>query len=252
MPQFKYKAKNEKGVSISGIVEAPSAQNASQTLRTKGYFVLSLQEQVKRTIPLVSLMSRISSSDITDATRQLATMISAGLPLTKSLEILSHQSKSEQMNALLNDILSDVQGGTSLADALDKHQNHFSRTYIALIRSGEASGTLDNVLDRLADNLEKSREFKNKVKGAMIYPTIVIIGMAIVGFIMMSFVVPKLTNLYTEFEVDLPIATKALITVSNVFANYWYLILLGVSGLYFGFTQWKKTTSGRKIWDTLK
>ncbi|MDP3983311.1 MAG: type II secretion system F family protein [bacterium] len=252
MPQYKYKAIDKESNKVTGLVEATSAQTASQTLRSKKYFVLSIDEKIRREIPIARLIGRVSSSDVTDFTRQLATMIDAGLPLTKSLEISATQSKSEQMNHLLNNILSDVQGGTPLADALEKNASHFTRTYIALIQSGEASGTLDNVLNRLADNLEKNREFQNKVKGAMIYPTIVIIGMAIVGFIMMSFVVPKLTNLYTEFEVDLPIATKALITISNVFANYWYLILLAVGGLYFGFTQWKKTTFGRKTWDTLK
>lgn len=251
MPYFKYTARDKSGAEQKGLIEARNSQNAAGILRKKGFFVLMLKETMPASIS-TSFMHRISTSDITDFTRQLSTMVEAGLPLTKSLRILAAQSSNVRLRKLLEDILGDVEAGSSMGDALGKRQKYFSPTYIALIRSGEASGTLDDVLLRLADNLEKQREFRNKIKGAMIYPVIVIAGMGIVMFIMMAFVVPKLTDLYSEFEIDLPAATTLLISVSTVFANYWLFILVGVLGLIVFFLRWKSSGSGKAIWDRIK
>jgi type IV pilus assembly protein PilC len=251
MAFYKYKVRDSKGGTKSGLVEAKSKSDAAGILRRKGDFVLSLTESSQTKIPFSGFFNKISSSKITDFTRQLSTMIDAGLNLTKSLQILASQTKSEAMNKLLEDILADVEGGARFTDALEKKSKYFSKTYTALIRSGEASGTLDKVLNRLADNLEKQREFKNKVKGAMIYPVIVMAGMGIVMFIMMAFVVPKLTDLYSEFEIDLPMATQVLITIANIFANYWLLILIGVIGVIAAFIKWKSSGSGKRIWDRI-
>lgn len=249
MPFYKYKVRDDEGKKQKGLIEAKTGTDAAAILFNKGFFVLGLAETRQRKSILTHFVNRISASDITDFTRQLSTMINAGLTLTKSLQILASQEENQQMRKLLEDILADVEGGAPFAEALEKKSEYFSRTYTALIRSGEASGKLDGVLERLADNLEKQREFRNKIKGAMIYPVIVVVGMGIVIFIMMAFVVPKLTSLYTEFEIDLPVATEVLISIANVFAQFWLFILLGVVGLTVVFLRWKSAGRGKEIWD---
>jgi type IV pilus assembly protein PilC len=153
--------------------------------------------------------------------------------------------------AVVNQILADVEGGESLSVALAKHPTVFTPTYIALIKSGETGGVLDSVLLRLSDNLEKEEEFRGKVKGALIYPAIIITGMVIVGFIMMVFVIPKLTALYTDFNATLPLPTRILIGISNVLVTFWPVFLALVVGGIWGFTAYRKTKEGRRQIDKL-
>ena len=152
---------------------------------------------------------------------------------------------------MVSQILADIEGGESLSTALTKHPEAFGSTYIALVKAGETGGVLDNVLNRIADNLEKQEEFKGKVKGALIYPAIVVIGMIAVTFIMMIFVVPKLTSLYTEFNATLPLATRILITTSNIFVNLWPLVLTAAFLGFWGFSAYRKTATGRRKVDGL-
>lgn len=249
MPTYSYRAKDNEGEIERGLVEAPSADSAADILHQRGYFIVNLSEKREFPNPLRRFTDRITQSDITDFTRQLATMIEAGLPLPKALTILAEQAQNKSFKQLLGKILANIESGMSFTDALGVHAEHFSKTYIALIRSGEASGTLDNVLLRLADNLEKQREFRGKVKGALIYPTIIFFGMGVVMFIMMAFVIPKLTDLYTEFEVELPAATRYLIRISDFFAAYWYFIIVVFAGGAYLFLRWKNTSIGSKVWD---
>ena len=171
-------------------------------------------------------------------------MVAAGLPITESLIILKSQSKSS-MGKVVSQILADVEGGESMSKAFLKHPTVFSPTYIALVKSGEAGGVLDTVLVRLADSLEKQQEFKGKVKGALIYPTIIIIGMVIVAFIMMIFVIPRLTSLYSEFNAELPLPTRILIGISDAVIKYWPITLSLVAGGLYTFQAYRKTKAGR-------
>src|SRR5262249_48967690 len=151
--------------------------------------------------------------DVATFTRQFATMINAGLPITESISILKLQS-DEKMEPIIAKILADIENGESLSSAFGKYPNIFSQTYVALIKAGETGGVLDKVLVRIADNLEKSQEFKGKVIGALIYPIIIVIGMIVVSFIMMIFVIPRLLSLYTQFNAQLPLPTQIVIGVS--------------------------------------
>ena len=151
-------------------------------------------------------------------------MINAGLPVTESLQILRLQAKTS-MKAVVTQVLADVESGESLSKAFGKHAAVFSPTYIALVQAGETGGVLDKVLSRLADNLEKSQEFRGKVKGAMIYPAIIVVGMVVVSIIMVVFIMPRLTELYTQFDAELPLTTKVLTAVSDFMINFWYLLL---------------------------
>jgi type II secretory pathway component PulF len=196
------------------------------------------------------MKEKITAADIATFTRQFATMVGAGLPITEALSILKSQAKG-LMGKVIAQILSDVEGGDSMSKAFTKYPKVFSPTYIALIKSGEAGGVLDTVLARLADNLEKQQEFKGRVKGALVYPIIIIIGMIIVAFIMMVFVVPKLTSLYSEFNAELPLPTRILMGLSDAVIKFWPVTLTLLIAGFYGFVAYRKTDAGRLKTDEL-
>ena len=177
-------------------------------------------------------------------------MIVAGLSLPDSLTILRTQTTNPAFARVL-DIEHQIVGGGNLADSLGKYPTYFPAIYVALIRAGESSGTLDKVLSRLAETLEAQREFKSKVQGAMIYPVIIVIGMVAVVMVMMTVVIPKLTDLYKDFGISLPVSTQILITMSQFFVRFWWLMIIAGVGGFFGFMKWKKTAVGERIMDSL-
>lgn len=250
MTLFWYKAKSVTGQTISGEVQASSSQQAADLLRKQKLLIIDLRPSRTSLRSIVSrAFHRVKLGDIATLTRQLSTMMLAGLPLTEGLRLLRSQS-NPSLSALLSSVLEDVEGGSGLADALGKHKRAFSPVYVSLVRAGEAGGVLDDILARLADSLEKQKEFTNKVKQAMVYPMVVISGMIIVSVIMMVFVVPKLTEIYEGFGAELPLATRILVAISDAIVRYWYLwtalIGLGVGLLIF----WIKTVTGREVFDT--
>ncbi len=252
MKPYSYVSKDQSGKYVRGKVEAASDNEAAKLLREKGLVVIKISENRGSIVALVRrYTTKVTLSEIATFTRQFSTMITAGLPITDALIILRGQS-SPSLRPVLERVLSDVEGGASLGASLEKHGKVFSPVFIALIYAGEGGGVLDKVLERLADNLESQREFESKVKGALIYPMIVVIGMIIVAAVMMIFVVPKLISLFADFQADLPTPTKVLIAVSNFTQQYWLIILgLLVLGAW-GFGLWKKTTAGREKVDSWK
>ena len=199
MKRYIYKARDDTGKIISGEVEASSDVHAAKLVRQRKLIVISITPVREGFFGFFrKLRNRITLANVSTFTRQLSTMVNAGLPITQSLLILRNQTQGA-MQRVVSQILADVEGGESVAAALEKHPNVFSPTYIALVKSGEVGGVIDEVLVRLADNLEKQQEFRGKVKGAMIYPVIIVIGMILVALIMMIFVIPRLLSLYTEF-----------------------------------------------------
>ena len=251
MKRYTYKAKDKTGQVVKGEVEASTEQSAVKLLQQKGLVVIELKPARGGIAAMIStLKDRISNEDVANFTRQLSTMVNAGLPIIDALAILRQQSEGP-MKKVISQILADVEGGESLSSALSRHPKVFSPTFIALIKSGEVGGVVDEVLARLADNLEKQQEFQGKVKGALIYPAIIIIGMGIVGLIMMIFVIPRLTTLYDEFDADLPTPTKILIGLSNMVVRFWpFVLLLAIAGIY-GFSKYRETDKGRRKTDEL-
>lgn len=236
---------------VIGEVEASSDKHAAKLVRGKGLIVISIK--IKREISLnvlKALKERITTADIATFTRQLATMVNAGLPITEALLILRAQAKGS-MQKMVAQILADVEGGESLSAALGRHPKSFSPTYIALTKSGEIGGVMDEVLVRLADTMEKQQEFKGKVKGALIYPAIIVGGMVVVGFIMMIFVIPRLTSLYADFDAELPVPTQILIGFSTFIMRFWPLLLILGGFGYYGYTLYRKTSAGRRKTDEL-
>ncbi|KKU83851.1 MAG: Competence protein PilC [Microgenomates group bacterium GW2011_GWA2_47_8] len=250
MPFFSYIGRDSDSKRVTGMVEAPAAPAAARLLRDRKLFVVSLRESKEQGLAtLANRFRKVGFGDIVNFTRQLATMIVAGLSLPDALTILRGQTTNPVFTRMLLDIEHQIVGGGNLADSLAKYPGAFSPIYIALVRAGESSGTLDQVLARLAETLESQREFRSKVKGAMIYPVIIIIGMAAVVMIMMTVVVPKLTDIYKDFNIELPTATKLLIATSHIFVNFWWLILMVSFGSFILFQKWRKTTVGEMMVD---
>lgn len=251
MKRFNYKAKDKTGKLVVGEVEASSQLVAAKLVRQKGLTVIAITP-ARETIfsSIRKLRDRITMADVSTFTRQLATMVNAGLPITEALLILRQQTKGA-MQKVVAQILTDVEGGESLSIATARHPKVFSPTYIALLKAGEVGGVMDEVLTRLADSLEKQQEFSGKVKGALIYPAIIVVGMFVVGLVMMIFVIPRLTSLYGDFNAQLPTATKILIGISNFFVRLWPLLLITIGGGLWGFSAYRKTPAGKRRTDEL-
>lgn len=252
MARFIYKARDSEGKTVSGFVETANLDSAASILHNQHFFIIALGEEKKLTQLLVPIkFKRVGFGDTVNFTRQLATMVVAGLSLPDSLTILRTQTTNPAFAKVLGDIERQIVGGGNLADSVGKYPNIFSPIYVSLVRAGEASGNLDKVLTRLADNLERQREFKNKVVSAMIYPIIVLAGMVVMMIVMMVVVIPKLKDLYSDFGVSLPWSTQILIGMSNLLFNYWWLLIILVVGTVFLFRQWRKTPPGEFFIDSL-
>ncbi len=252
MKVFNFKAKDKNGKSVTGKVEANNEKHASELIREKQLILISLSVEAKSNIVslIESFTKRIKAEEVSNFTRQISTMVSAGLPITEALNILKMQSQGK-MKEVVSQILADVEEGQSFSSAISKYPEVFSSTYVALIKAGETGGVLDSVLARLSDTMEKQMEFKGKVKGALIYPVIVVLGMILVAFIMMVFVIPKMLSLYSEFGADLPTPTKILMNVSGFFAKFWWL-LGGIFLVFLNFfLAYRKTKQGRRKVDEL-
>lgn len=249
MSSFRYKAKDLGGNWQKGLIEAPNEKEAVNVLREKGLIIVSLSSFRRKSPSSFLKFRRATFSDVVAFTRQLSTMITAGLVLTEALTILEGQVENPAVQTVIRQLKEEIEGGSNFASALEKFPRLFPKTYVALIRAGEASGMLDQILNRLADNLEKQRDFKSKTRGALIYPIIILIGMTIVIFIMMVFVIPRLVGLYKDFGIKLPPTTQLLISVSLFFSRFWWAVVGAGGGAWFLFSSWKKTAFGRRRLD---
>lgn len=251
MKRFNYRVKDKTGKIVTGEVEAPNANEAAKLVRKEELVVISIKSKIDNPLLVLKrLTDRVSAGEVAIFTRQFATMINAGLAVTDSLLILRNQTKGMLQKVVIQ-VLADVEGGESLSSSFAKHPKVFSPTYIALLKSGEAAGVMDQVLVRLADNLEKQQEFGGKVKGALIYPAIIVVGMIVVAFVMMIFVIPRLTALYREFNAQLPLPTRILIGISNFVIKFWPVFLALVGGALYGLSFYAKTKLGRRRIDEL-
>jgi type IV pilus assembly protein PilC len=252
MNRFNYKARDKDGRLVTGEVEAGTINEAAKLVRGKGLYIISIKAKIDNPLNLIKrFQERITPSDVSTFTRQLSTMINAGLPITEALLILRSQSKGS-MQKLVAQILADVEAGESLSTSLGRHPKIFSKTYMALVKSGEVGGVMDAVLARLADTLEKQQEFSGKVKGAMIYPAVIVVGMVLVSIIMMIFVIPKLLSLYADFNAALPLPTQILIGISNFFIHFWWVVLVVVGGTIYFYGLYKSTPAGSRKIDSIK
>ena len=258
MPVYEYKALNEKGKSVSGIIDTESALSARQKLRASKIFPVSIKEVYAedvsaedKSVTLGRIFSRVSQSEITMITRQLSTLVGAGFPLVTAIATLIPQSKSYGFRKILSQIKDAIEEGNSFAGALSLYPETFSQIYINMVRAGETSGTLEIVLERLADTTEKSQLMINKIKSMLAYPIIMTIIAAIVLFILMAFIVPRITSIFNDIDQALPGPTRFLINTSEILKSYWWLFLILIIGLYILFRRVRKTEKGKQAIDKL-
>ena len=221
MPLFSYIAKDLQGVEHKGSIETADEHQASSILSKRRLIVISIKQKEEKGVSFLDqFMGKVSFNDIVVMTRQLATMIESGLVVSEALDILVDQQTSKNFQGVLESISRDVKSGLDLATSFRKHPKVFDSLYCNLVKAGESAGKLDVVLNQMAANLEKDREFRSRVKGAMIYPIIVVCMMVAVMTIMMIAVIPRLTSLYSQSSIQLPLPTRILIGVSGFFTSF--------------------------------
>lgn len=247
MPLYSYTAKNNTGGTINGNVEARNQTAAIELVKNQGFTVISIREKAGGMFESLSDLRGVPHGEVVTFTRQLSTMISAGLPISRALEVLSNQSANKKFKKVITEILKSVEGGASLSASFSMHPKVFSNTYVSLVRAGESSGKLDIILKKLADNMEAERELNSKFKSAMIYPTIIFIAMVGVVIILMIFVIPKLTEMYEGMQIELPAITKMLIATSEFTVKYIYFILILVLGGVVGIRSFLTSDKGKNL-----
>ena len=253
MLTYLYTAKEgSTGKKVSAEIEAENERSAAKMLMERGLTPLDISLKGEKK-GASSLFNRIPSKQKVIFSRQLSTLINAGLPLVQSLEQVRSQTNNKPIQATISKIINDVEAGSALSDAMSRHPKVFDSVYVSLVAAGEASGTLDKSLERLADRQEKDAEIISKVRGALVYPFIVILAMVGVVTFMLVAVLPQVQSLYNSLPgAELPIFTRILLTLSNIVSSYWWLILIILGGLSFLTTRWARTGPGKKFVDKLK
>lgn len=248
--RLRYKAVSQEGKKIRGFVEAKEIKDAAYYLRQRNLIPIQISKETEfflfKKMPGIG---GVKSKDVILFTRQLSSMLTSGLTLIRSLEILKDQTSNKFLQETIGGILLDLEEGKSFSDSISKYPDIFSPVYISLVKAGESSGLLDKVFLRLATNLEKHRKLRNTVKGALIYPAVVITLMGVVILVLMVFVIPQLSKLYESLNIELPFVTRVVVGISSAVGKVWPLIIgLGFVILY-AFLRWKKTTKGKEAYD---
>lgn len=254
MPLYEYAVKDEAGKDITGVQEAENVQALVSAFRQKRYTVVNVKEAKKGGVSTrLTVRKRnrpIRLDDIVVFTRQFATMIEAGVPVVQSLDILGEQMDNPSFQRIIRDVYTQVEGGKNFSESLENHKKVFSTLYISMIRAGEISGQLHEILDRLATYLEKSASLQKKVKAALVYPVVVTIIAAGITIFMMTFVIPKFAEIFTSLGAKLPTPTAILISVSAVVKGNIVFVLVGLAIFGFIFSRIIKTKGGRLWFDT--
>lgn len=267
MPLFDYKGLNDKGKIITGIMEADSASDLRNILLKMGIFLTEYAERVSggevkaqgksalkklgsREVDFSKYFGGVKTVDLAVMTRQFGTLLKAGIPLVGGLDALAEQVENRQLQAIIKTIKLKVNEGSSLADALSEH-SIFSGLYINMVRVGEATGTLDIVMLRLADFMDAQVKLKSKLISSMIYPVLLICIAVVIVSLMMLFVIPRITEMFEEMGADLPFLTLVLIEVSRLFGKIWWLIIIAAVAAFYYFKRWRETERGRYKLDSL-
>ena len=253
MKKYDYEARDSASNKIvKSVVQADSENAAAKLLTAQGFVPLKIELQDDKTNFFARFSGRITTKDKVVFTRQLATLIGAGLPLAQSLRTVQEQTTNKRMQEIVQEIISDVEGGKSLSDSFAKHPEAFNKVYVALISAGETSGTMDDSLKRLAAQQEKEAAMMSKIRGAMMYPSIVLVVIILVIGFMLFTVVPQVEGLYRDLNKGLPFVTLAMIKTANFFSSLWWLVILAmIIGGYF-LAQYLKTEQGIRTKDIFK
>ncbi len=251
MKRFTYRA-TEKGTKkvVTGVIQAESERAAGRLLIDQGYIPDKVEEEQSGVISKIS--GKVTAKDRILFTRQFATLIGAGLPMSRSLKTAAEQSNSKAMQKVVEDVNTSVEAGKSLAEALGQHPDVFGDVYLSLVAAGEMSGTLDIALARLAAQDEKDASMISKIRGAMVYPAIIfVVIIAVLGFMLVE-VVPEVRRLYEDMGKPLPAITEFLVKVSDFFVNQWWILLLVIGAIVYGINVYRKTDSGKRTFSLIK
>ena len=261
MPDYKYTAIDRNGAQTSGKIEATNDEQARQKLMAKGLMVTTLANDTGSAKPTAAptapakggftFGAKVSQNDVTIMTRQLATLIVAGLPLLRALELITKQERNPAFKAILANVADSVSQGNNLSEAMQAHPKVFDKLFVNMIRAGEAGGVLDKVLDRLAKFREKAERIQKKVKSALVYPGVVMSVAIIIVYILMVKVVPSFQKLLDGQKTEMPPLTKLVIGISQLLTVYWWATPILVFGVYFLLKQWLSTEKGKELFDRM-
>ncbi len=257
MPTFAYSAINAQGDVQAGEISATDLSSARDALRGSGLLADWLQE-LKAPVTsdsrrgMFGRKKKVKAKSLQIFSRQFATMIEAGLSVVTALVVLEQQTDDPALGAVIDDVRERVEGGAFLSEAMSQHPDTFNRLYVAMVEAGEAAGVLDTVLDRVATQIEKEEKIKRRVKGAMIYPIVVLCFATLVLAGMLMFLVPVFQKIFDSLGGDLPTLTQYIVHASNGLRSYWFIIFPAFGFIIFAFRRWKKSEPGRKVWDRFK
>jgi type IV pilus assembly protein PilC len=249
MASYAYTAINASGLELDGEVNAPDAGAAREALRQRGLVALSLDEQAAASQGLGLAIKKVKPKSLQVFSRQFAKMIEAGLNVVTALVILEEQTEDKKLAKVVTELRADVEGGLLLSEAMARHPRIFSRLFVSMVEAGEAAGILDVVLDRVALQIEKETRIKRRVKGAMMYPLMVMGFATLVLVGMLMFLVPIFVDIFAQLGGDLPLLTQIVVNLSNVLRSYYFIVFPVMGAMIYGFFRLKKTERGRRVWD---
>ncbi|MFM9167338.1 MAG: type II secretion system F family protein, partial [Verrucomicrobiota bacterium] len=262
MPDYKYTAIDKTGAQISGSIAAADEAQARQKLMARGLMVTGLAAEAGSKSPAAApaprakkggfgFRSKVTQDDVTVMTRQLATLITAGLPLLRALELIAKQERNLAFKDILTNVAESVAQGNNLSEALQSHPKVFDKLFVNMIRAGEAGGVLDKVLDRLARFREKASRIQKKVKSAMVYPGVVLSVAIIIVYVLMVKVVPSFQKLLDGQKTQMPPLTQFVVGISKVLTEFWFVTPVAVAGIWFGLKYWLATPKGKALFDRM-
>ncbi len=250
--KFEYLAIDSKNRKQKGYVNGENRRDALSVLRKNNLKVIDLEAKNDNALKIAvnKIFERVTAKDFVIFSRQLAILIDSNVPIIQAIRAISNQTNNNLLSSVLQQVLADIEGGASISEALERHPQIFSKFYVNMVKSGEVSGNLQKTLNDLADNIEKNYDLTSKLKSAMYYPGFIFSAMIVVGFLMMTMVIPKLLEILKENEdITLPIQTRILIWVSDFSKDYWWAILIAIIGLIFGIVYYLKTEDGKREFD---
>ena len=252
MAAYAYDAINAQGLEMSGVIHAPDLTAAREQLRSRGLLPQSISEQVGASDGVAARFKKVKPKSLQIFARQLATMIEAGVSVVAALVTLEEQTDDQYLRTVIADVRSDVESGVIFSRALARHPKVFNRLFVSMIEAGESSGTLDTVLDRVANQIEKETQLKRRVKGAMVYPAVVLTFATLVLIFMLMFIVPVFVKVFDQLNGQLPTPTKIVMGASNGLRGYWFIIFPAIALAVWGLRRLKRTEQGRQRWDAFK
>jgi len=251
MKEFIYKARDASGKLISRAIEAENSEEAVKGLKEKGYLLISIKELRRELSASKRFKKKVPPSEINIFSRQLAYLLKAGVPFLLSLTTIKEQTSNGEFKRILEDLIRDVKKGSFFSEALAKYEYVFGKIYVGMVKAAEASGTLDEILERLVILGERQEEIKSQIKSATTYPAIALSVLGIAFVVLVTFVIPKFVRIFSQFKTELPLPTRFLIGLNFFISNFWYVIIIVLVGMVMGARFLIKTPKGRFFWDKL-